>query len=154
MNNTEIKKLRQGYQRLAYNVIRDAIGFFFGIPKFLAENKDRSIAYNYFLGLKLDDGEIPSTKLKKDIEEKIDCRIQDLEEDLEDCKTLLFDDNIWYQVLNLTPETFVRYLNSLSEEEMSELAIVPKWTTQDCSLGRPHITDSFSLTDDRTNSFN
>lgn len=150
---SNISRQRQRYQRLAYSVVRDAIGFKFGIPIFLKDNLDRTPAKEYLISLKIREGTEITDKVISLIEEKIEARLNDLEEDLSHCEELLGTDNVWLQLLDLTPESLQLYLANLTEEEKIELALIPKWTTLDCALGRTFINDEFSLGNERTDGF-
>lgn len=124
------------YQRLAYTVLRDATGFYFGIPMFFEQNSDKTVAIKSIT----DTGKTPD-----EAEKIIYKRTKELEEDFKHCYELINSDNIWYQLLGLTPESFYNYLQNLPAEERRQLAVVPKWTTQDYSLGRPYINDKLVL---------
>lgn len=124
------------YQRLAFVVLRDAVGFYFGIPEFFTQNADKAEAIKFITG---------TGKTEEAAEKIIAKRTKELEEDFEHCCELIKSDNIWYQLLGLSPEVFYNYLQNLSPEERRELAVIPKWTTQDYSLGRPYINDKFIL---------
>lgn len=124
------------YQRLAYVVLRDAIGFYFGIPAFFEQNKDKTTAINSIM----DTG-----KTQEEAEKIILKRTKELQDDFNHCCVLLKSDNVWYQLLGVNPEFFYNYLQGLSEDERRDLAVIPKWTTQDYSLGRPYINDKFTL---------
>jgi hypothetical protein len=124
------------YQRLAYTVLRDAAGFYLGIPEFFIQNADKDVAIKSIT----DTG-----KTEEEAQKIIAKRIKELEDDFKDCFTLLTSDNIWYQLLGLNPENFYNYLQNLSAEDKADLAVVPKWTTQDYSLGRPYISDKLIL---------
>lgn len=124
------------YQKLAYIVIRDAVGFYFGIPEFFAQNSDKEQAI---------DSIVSTGKTQEEAEKIVNKRTKELQEDFNYCYELLKSDNIWYQLVGLNPEAFYTYLQSLSVEERQKLAVIPKWTTQDYSLGRPYINDKFIL---------
>lgn len=138
-----LKRQKSHYQRLAFMVLRDAIGFYFGIPEFFDLNSDVNSAINTL---------ITSGKTKEEAIKIIDKRIKDLKEDYKHCEEILSTNNIWYELLELDAEIFFNYINTLSSSEKQELAVIPKWTTQDYSLGRPYINDKFS-TYERTNIF-
>lgn len=124
------------YKRLAYTVLRDAIGFYFGIPEFFEQNSDKTKAVQ----LITDTG-----KTHEEAEKIIQKRTKELQDDFNHCCVLLKHDNIWYQMLGVNPEFFYNYLQTLTKEERLGLAVVPKWMTQDYSLGRPYINDKFIL---------
>lgn len=124
------------YQRLAYTVLRDAVGFYFGIPEFFEQNSDRAKAIKTII----DTGKTP-----EEAEKIIAKRTKELQDDFSHCCVLLKSDNIWYQLLGVNPDFFYQYLQGLSAEERQNLAVVPKWTTQDYSLGRSYISDKFIL---------
>lgn len=143
-----LQKLR--YKYFAYCVVRDAIGFYFGIPKFLQDvdfNEvvrqrltERTEARENVIGRLLSDKE--KAKYRKSIEKSVRTRIYDLEEDYRFCEQVLFEDNIWLQHLDLDPNFFKNYLPSLPDTTKDQLAVVPNWTTRDHSLGRPYLVDN------------
>lgn len=147
----QVQNLR--YKYLAFSVIRDAIGFYLGIPKFLAKPTDE--VYQSRLKSKI---ELREKKLQRPLTNKelarcelivsngIESRISQLKIDLLDCEDVLFHDNHWLQLLNLDAGFIRSYLNKLSQATKDELAIVPNWTTKDHSLGRPYITDERDVT--------
>lgn len=157
--NENLTSQKQRYKYLAYCVVRDAIGFYLGIPQFLHENKDTTKACNYVFKCKIKTRKTPLTEkdveaLKQWSENTVSARIKELEEDFEHCIELLTTNNIWLQLLDTTPEVLIKQINSLTELERETLAIVPKWTTQDHALGRPFINDDFRLLDERADEFN
>lgn len=130
------------YRYLAYFVIRDAIGFYFGIPKFMDSlNTDKLI--NDRLKLKLKDNpdadEKQIERYKRLIDKSVKSRVAYLSDDYEHCKDVLFNDNVWLQLLDIDTEFFQTYLNKLPQETKDELAIVPSWTIRDDSLRRPYL---------------
>lgn len=131
-----MSKSRFNYQRLAYTVLRDAVGFYFGIPEFFEQNSDRQESIQAI---------IDTGKTEEEAEKILVKRTKELQDDFSHCCILLKTDNIWYQLLDLNPEFFYNYLQGLSKEEKASLAVVPKWITQDYSLGRPYISDKFLL---------
>jgi len=142
------------YRYLAYCVIRDAIGFYFGIPK-LFEQSNFSVALKEFTDQKIN--ELQKSKNRPLEQKEIDkctkvteklmaSRLKELTTDYENCQDVLFTDNLWLQLLDLDSEFFKNYLPKLSSELIDELAVVPKWHTRDHSLGRPYINDNFDLT--------
>lgn len=134
-----VDKLR--YRYLAYFVVRDAIGFYFGIPKFMDSiDRDKVIAER--LEQKIAGRDVPEEKVcryRELIEKSVDNRISHLAEDFQHCEDVLFNDNIWLQLLDIDCEFFKSYLHKLSTSTTDELAIVPNWTTRDDSLSRPYL---------------
>jgi hypothetical protein len=115
-----LQKLR--YRYFAYSVIRDAIGFYFGIPKFL-----QTVDFNEVVRMRLADkvalregvvgralSDKEKTRYRKSIEKSVRSRIYELEEDYRFCEEVLFEDNIWLQHLDLDVEFFKHYLPKLS----------------------------------------
>lgn len=135
------------YKYLAYYVLRDAIGFFYGIPKFL-ESLDRDAVIESKLQKKIKDKQVSEQQIIKYrslIEKSVDKRIKYLEEDYVHCQDVLFKDNVWLQLLDIDPEFFKVYLNKLPKEISDELAIVPSWTVRDHSLKRSYYERDYSL---------
>jgi hypothetical protein len=142
------------YKRFAYCIIRDAIAFYFGIPKLFAEN-DYIKALDSLIAEKLSNLEKakkrPLTereinKCKRLTERLMASRLEELTTDFNHCKDVLFKDNVWLQLLDVNAEVFKTFLDTLPEHTKDELAVVPKWSTRDHSLGRPYINDNFKLT--------
>lgn len=141
------------YKHLAFLVLRDALAFYLGIPKFLEEENLIKI-----LSKAIQERE-KELRLEKEREltpkEKARClrvtrlslnlRIKELKIDLAYAKEILFEDNVWLQHLNLNEDFFFTYLSRLDEKTKNELAVVPKWKTKDHSLGRPYINDNFNF---------
>jgi hypothetical protein len=143
-----LQKLR--YRYFAYCVVRDAIGFYFGIPKFL-QTVDFNTVVSEKVKAKVAEAEAelgrkPSSKelgrYRRSVEKSVKSRIRELEEDFEHCKLVLFEDNLWLNHLDLDVEFFKTYLPKLSEDVKNQLAVVPSWTTRDHSLGRPYLVDN------------
>jgi hypothetical protein len=129
------------YKLLAFLIIRDAIGFFFGIPKFFESLNIDEVIKNK-LNDKIKDREITDKqkdKYRRLITKSVNARIAYLQEDYEFCKDVLFTKNIWLELLNIDPIFFETYLNKMSEKSIDELAIVPNWTMRDESLRRPYL---------------
>lgn len=141
------KALRNRYQRLAYCVVRDAIGFYLGIPHFFEDNTNHEEILTYLSSLYPD-------KDEEYLEAKIKSRILELQEDYEYSRLLLSENNLWFEILDITPDIIQEYLNKLTTVERRKLAIIPRWATQDYSLGRPHINNNFDFLDERTDGFN
>jgi len=146
-----VKAQRQHYRYLAYCVIRDAIGFYFGIPKFLESyNFDEVFDLLYKNKVKLlqkkknrlltEDEEL---KCRVSVDKQILKRRTELIEDLIYCEAILFTDNHWLELLDVNSEFLEKYLSSLSEESKEQLAVIPRWTTRDHALSRPYINDTF-----------
>lgn len=142
------------YKRLAYCVIRDAIAFYFGIPKLFKDN-DYTGAVDDLIVAKISSLEKaknrPLTekevaKCKRLTEKIMAVRLKELTTDYDQCKEVLFEDNLWLQLLDLKADFFKNFLDTLPQETKDELAVIPKWTTRDHSLGRPYINDNFELT--------
>lgn len=134
-----IDKLR--YRYLAYFVIRDAIGFYFGIPKFM-EGLDVDKIVKSKLDDKIKDKEVTDQQIEKYrrlITKSINARITHLQEDHKFCQEVLFTDNIWLQLLDIDAQFLHTLLTKLTTEAADELAIVPNWTTRDDSLRRPYL---------------
>ncbi len=149
----ELYLQRLRYRYLAYRTIRDALGFYLGIPKFLADVNVDEVVNQKFThrlsilekkkGRKLTDKE--ATRSKRTIEKTVLNRISLLNQDYLYCEDVLFNDNLWLQLLDVDPEFFRNYLDRLTPSMKDELAVVPNWTTRDHSLGRPYITDKMSM---------
>lgn len=146
---------KQRYKFFAYKVIRDAIGFYFGIPKFFKENDIRD-EYKSQVACKLESiernkGRKPTdrevAKCQRIVLRALNERIAELKTDFAYSKDVLFnnDDNIWLQHLELNGEFFKSYLDGLPEDTKDELAVIPKWSTRDHSLGRSYINDDFGV---------
>lgn len=149
---TETAALQNRYRYLAYLVVRDAIGFYFGIPKFLG-SFDREAAVGQFFERNLRALERRKSRplarqeierCRRAAERAVTERIALLEEDLKHCREVLFSDNIWLDHLNLDCQFLKLYLGRLPEEVQEELAVVPNWSTRDHSLGRSYINDRFA----------
>jgi len=147
-----LQKLR--YQYFAYCVIRDALGFYFGIPQFL-QTVDFNKVVSDRLALKIKDREDvvgrplsdkEKARYRKSIERSVRTRIYELEEDYRYAEAVLFEDNIWLQHLDLDVEFFKHYLPKLAPEHKTQLAVVPNWTTRDHSLGRAYLVDNRNVT--------
>lgn len=147
-----IEKLK--YKRLAYCVVRDAIGFYFGIQKFFELNNPKD-AYTKIVQSRLEiiereKGRKPTEreilKCKKFVRRLINARIKELKIDYVYTKQVLFTDNLWTEHLDINADYFRSYLENLPQNEKDALAVVPKWTTYDHSLGRPYINDNFDMT--------
>lgn len=144
---------RRRYQYFAYLVIRDAIGFYLGIPKFL-EDDDLNSVFETLYNQKI---KALEKKKRRELttDERFKCRLSvdkfivkrrsELIEDFEHAKDVLFNDNMWLQWLDLNPEYLQKYLDSLPEESRERLAVIPGWTTRDHTLGRPYVNDSFQM---------
>ncbi len=145
-----LQKLR--YRYLAYCTIRDAVGFYFGIPKFLANVNQVAVIEEQFqkrtkfLETKKARELTPeeAKRCRRSVEKTVLDRIALLQDDFLNCKDVLFTDNIWLQLLDLSPEFLQTYLCGLQPSVRDELAVVPNWTTRDHSLGRPYIGDKMS----------
>jgi hypothetical protein len=141
------------YKYLAYCVIRDAIGFYFGIPKLFNQcpfedavselSNQKITGLEQAKGRKLTDSEVD--KCVRLTEKMMAGRLEELTEDYLYSKDVLFNDNLWLQLLDLNGSFFRDYLDSLSIDLKDELAVIPKWNTRDHSLGRPYINDDFNL---------
>jgi hypothetical protein len=131
-----LKKQKSHYQKLAWIVIRDAVGFYFGIQEFFDANNNLTEAVDFL---------VKQGKTKDEARKIVLSRMKELTEDFEHCKEILSTDNIWHQLLDQDPEVFFQYLNTLSTDERRELAVVPRWTTRDYFLGRPYLNDKFGI---------
>lgn len=150
MGNSE--QLR--YKYLAYIVIRDALGFYFGIPQFLNNEHltkvfDKAVAEKIRETKKeksrdLTDKEIANCS--RLIRRSLAARVKELKEDWIHSKEVLFEDNLWLEWLGLDKDFFIYYIGSLNTEAKDALAVVPKWKTRDHSLGRMYINDNFTFT--------
>lgn len=78
------------------------------------------------------------------VNRSIQNRLKELTMDYEYCEDVLFNDNIWLQLLDVNGEFLKSYLNKLPQETKDQLAVVPKWNTRDHSLGRAYINDDFN----------
>lgn len=148
-----IQQLR--YRYLAYCVIRDAIGFYYGIPKFFNACNTEEV-HTKMISDKIESlqtlkskelNEKERAKCELSVRRTIDKRIKELEEDYNNCVDVLFGDNIWLQLLDVKGEYLKHYLDTLPENMKDELAVVPKWATRDHSLGRSYINDDFTFKD-------
>lgn len=138
---------RLRYKYVAYLVIRDAIGFYFGIPKFM-KTLDTEAVINYKVAERTKGKDLTERQLEKHsrlVTKSVKARVAYLEDDLEHCREVLFTDNIWMQLLDLDVEFFKSYLDKLPPTITDELAIVPNWTTRDDSLSRPYSTSNKGL---------
>ena len=144
-------RLKLHYKRLAYSVIRDAIGFYFGIPQFLKEAEETwQQAFETKLRSKLDyhqkrtGREVTEAELEAYrawVRRSMHNRILELTEDYEHCKDVLFNNNTWLELLEIDPRQLELRINLIDQETQDELAVVPTWTTSDYSLGRSYISD-------------
>jgi hypothetical protein len=151
MNCLELQQKR--YKYLAYIVVRDAIGFYFGIPEFLLEDNLEDVfvraVEEKIKELKKEKGRnLTSREFNRcliSVKRALNARIKELEEDFNNCQDVLFEDNLWLQLLDLDAMFFREYLPKLSTHIKKELAVIPKWGTRDHSLGRTYINDNFNL---------
>lgn len=144
---------KQRYKYLAYIVIRDAIGFYFGIPKFLEQKNLESVlrkavtekvmALKNEKGRELTQKEV--TQCVRSVRRQLISRIRELESDFDCCQQVLFEDNLWLQLLDVNETFFASYLPKLNDKTKDMLAVVPKLKTRDHSLGRPYINDNFNF---------
>jgi hypothetical protein len=157
----DLEQLRQKYRYFAFIVVRDAIGFYLGIPKFLEEEnlrlvKDKALAEKLNKAKRSKNRELSPCEIEKCIKvvnKSVEFRIKELKEDFEYCESILFEDNLWLAHLNLNPEFLKTYLDRLDLDTKSELAVVPKWGINDHSLGRSYINDNFSSRYEKPNIF-
>lgn len=151
MNSLNLQKQR--YRYLAYIVVRDAIGFYFGIPQFLAEDNLDSVFVNALQEklkeVRKEKGRSPTPKevnrIIRLVKRSLNARVKELEEDFATCKDVLFNRNIWLELLDLNEDFFKVYLPNLDDKLKKDLSVVPKWGTRDHSLGRTYINDNFNL---------
>lgn len=144
VNNLDILR----YRYLAYFVIRDAIGFYFGIPKFMSDldiDKVAEARLKVKLSVKPTDSEKQIDKHKRLILKSINSRVEYLKEDYEFCKDVLFEDNVWLELLDIDPQFFKSYLAKMPESVVNELAIIPSWHTRDEDLGRPYLSSQHNV---------
>lgn len=138
------------YKRLAYLVVRDAIGFYLGIPKFF-ESVDVDSAVQWQIKIRSEKfatqagrrpTELELLKIQKSANKFVSDRIQFLNEDFVHAKSTL-QSSIWVDYLGLPAGYLINYVDGLPENVKSDLAVVPNWTTRDHSLSRPYINDKF-----------
>lgn len=149
--NSELQKRR--YQYLAYIVLRDAIGFYFGIPQFLSEDNLDDVfvkaLQEKLKEIKAEKGRNPTPKeINRSIrlvKRSLNARIKELEDDFANCEDVLFNKNIWLELLDLNEDFFRTYLPKLDDKIKADLAVIPKHGTRDHSLGRTYINDNFNL---------
>ncbi len=154
MTSTE----RQHYRYLAYIVLRDALAFYLGIPKFLNEENIK-LVYEKALSTKLSNVEKTKgrqlssseiNKYTKSVARSFQKKIKELKNDYKHCEEVLFLDNLWLQSLDIDPEFLREYVNKLTDQAKNNLAVVPRWGVNDFALSRNYINDNFSY---NTNKF-
>jgi hypothetical protein len=124
------------YKYLAYIVVRDAIGFYFGIPKFLNSFDPEQVVEDRVNEKK----STPSkdARRQKLITRMVQNRMNVLMDDYRHSCEILFEDNLWLQLLDIEPDFFKNYLDKLPEEAKDKLAVVPTWRDRDEELRRPY----------------
>lgn len=130
------------YKCFAYFVIRDALGFYFGIPKFLS-TCDLNQVIEEKLDKKIKNQTLSVEQINKHrrlITKSVQKRVDSLREDYQNCQDTLFTDNLWLQWLGIDPEFFKRYVKTVSVTAIEELAIVPTWNRRDDLLRRPYLS--------------
>lgn len=132
------------YRYLAFLTIRDSIGFYLGIPKFIESVDIPEIIEEKLqekLSTKLNPTDRQISKYRNSIAKSIEARLAYLLDDYKSCEDVLFNDNIWLQLLDLDPTFMKSYINKLSSDMKEELAVVPSWTIRDDSLRRPYLNN-------------
>lgn len=145
----EVYLQRLRYKYFAYIVVRDAIGFYFGIPKFKSSTDLETVVHErlekkidlWQLKRKTVISDSERSKLEKSVRKKVNDRMQQLDADFIYCKQVLFEDNLWLQHLDLDPGFFKTYLPQLPDKMKDKLAVVPTWTRRDYALKRPYLVD-------------
>lgn len=130
------------YKYFAYMNVRDAIGFYLGIPIFLKTINQEELIEERLkqkLAKNPNYSEADILKYKKLITKSLQNRIKNLEDDYEYCKTVLFTDSLWLQWLDLDSNFFKTYLDRLPEHIVAKLAVIPSWTIRDDDLSRPYL---------------
>lgn len=140
MLSPEDKIQHLGYKYLAYVVIRDSIGFYFGIPIFL-ESFNQEELVNQKLQDRIKRKNLTQKQIlrhRQTINQSVARRINCLKEDLAHTEELLFTRNVWLEWLDIDPEFFQTYLPNLPDKVIAELAIIPNWDFRDEELRRPY----------------
>ena len=150
----DIKRQQLFYRYFAYRVIRDALGFYLGIPTFLSSSEATyKDAFETLLTKKTEryisvkgkpPGDAQIKAFSKSIKKKLAKRLSSIEEDYKECELILLENNIWLDLLGLDEDFFPRFICRLSGESVEELSVVPNWLTPDISLGRSYINDNFA----------
>jgi len=151
----DVAHQKLNYKRLAYCVLRDALGFYLGIPLFLVTCEDtRADAVKFFVEQKCSlyttrSGKTPTEaqikQYTQNVEKRMERRLQELLDDFSYAESVLFEDNIWLNLVDYDPSFYRNFLERLTDVEVLEMAIVPSWVTSDYDLGRKFIKDSLSI---------
>lgn len=147
MLSPEDKVQQLGYKYLAFIVIRDAIGFYYGIPIFL-ESINQEELVNDRLQERTKRNNLTYKQIlrqRQSINQSITRRIANLKEDYKHTEELLFTENVWLDWLGIDPEFFKCYLPNLPEKTVAELAVVPSWDFRDEELRRPYQQSEYDV---------